>query len=307
MPHTRPPTPPQLDAPRTPRHLQSPPTRTPLPRPIHPSPIPQPKRNPTLPPTLNQNRRLPRRLRLLPAKRPLHHRRPPRKSNECPRSPSSSRKSQDRRRHQILHGRSLARRPARPRIPIRTRNGKRRGKTKNGSLLHPRHANEGPSPRPKNRRPNRLQSQSRHLARILRRNNPHQNLRRPPENSSSSKRIRNHSLQRRHNRHGRIRRRPSRPATSTSQSRTPSRKRTHQHASPRPRHPASQSTRSRSPNHGPHDSHSKNRHAQIPSPPSSRPPTTKPRSRNSLLHSRCQLNLHRRKATNNSKSPTNRR
>ena len=71
--------------------------------------------------------------------------------------------------------------------------------------------------------------------------------------------------------------------------------------------PASKSTRSRSPNHGPHDSHSKNRHAQIQSPPSSRPPTTKPRSRNSMLHSRCQLNLHRRKATNHPKSHNKRR
>ena len=92
-----------------------------------------------------------------------------------------------------------------------------------------------------------------------------------------------------------------------AQSRTASRKRTHQHASPRRRHPASQSTRRRSPNNGPHDSHSKNRHAEIQSPPSSRPPTTKPRSRHSMLRSRRQLNLHRRKATNHAKSPTKRR
>ena len=124
---------------------------------------------------VDQDRRLPGGLRLLPAVGEIRHRR---QSRETDGSRCRARRGacgQSRRRVALLHGRGLAlAEGSRSRQGLR--DGRGREGARDGDLRHARHADRRSGAAAEGLRPRLLQSQSRHLAGILRRDHHHAHL-----------------------------------------------------------------------------------------------------------------------------------
>ena len=88
---------------------------------------------------VDQDRRLPGGLRLLPAGGALRHRRQGREADGARRRAGRGARGQGRRRHALLHGRGLARAEG-PRSRQRLRHGRGRQGARAGNLRHARHA-----------------------------------------------------------------------------------------------------------------------------------------------------------------------
>ncbi len=283
---------PTLDPGQRPSPAGNPLHRPRLPRRHHPPRPPRPVENPDQHPALDQDRRLPRGLRLLPPIRRLRSRRPRRQTHGCRRRPRRSPRRQTRRRHPLLHGRRLAL-PQRPRSGRRLHHGGRRPRPGPGKLRHPGHAHRPASRAAERRRPGLLQPQSGHLARILRRHNHHPNLPGPAGHAGPHPRGRNQRVLRRHRRHGRAGIRPRRPHRRARQPAQTPRKRPHQRARPRRRHPARPHPPDRRHRFRPHRGRRPNHHAHRLRPPLRRPRSHDRRSPGPLLPGRRQLDLLR--------------
>ena len=112
---------------------------------------------------VDQDRRLPRGLRLLPAERQIRHRRRRRKADEPRRGAGRGARRQGRRRQPLLHGRGLALAEG-PRRRECLRDGGGRQGAGARDLRHARHAHAGAGGAAEAQRPRLLQPQPRHLA-----------------------------------------------------------------------------------------------------------------------------------------------
>ena len=131
---------------------------------------------------VDQDRRLPGGLRLLPAERALRHRRQGREADEPRRRAGRGARRQGRRRQPLLHGRGLARAEG-PRPRERLRHGRGREGARARDLRHARHADAGAGAAAEGARPRLLQPQPRHLAGVLRRDHHHAHLSGPPRHA----------------------------------------------------------------------------------------------------------------------------
>jgi len=150
---------------------------------------------------VDQDRRLPGRLRLLPAERPLRHRCGCRSADAGGRSSRVRRAGQGGGSHALLHGRRLPRtQGARPRGDLR--DDPRGACPRARNLRHPRNAESAAGRAAEGRRPRLLQPQPRHLAGVLRRDHPHPHLSAAARHARGRARGGTQGLLRRHHRHG---------------------------------------------------------------------------------------------------------
>jgi hypothetical protein len=132
---------------------------------------------------VDQDRRLPRGLRLLPAERALRDGRRPRGADGPRRragAPPAPAKAQ--RRDALLHGRRLSQPEAEPAGEDQG-HGARGARARPRDLRHARHAHARAGPRAQGRRPRLLQPQPRHVRGVLRRDHHHAHLPGPPRHA----------------------------------------------------------------------------------------------------------------------------
>ena len=123
----------------------------------------------------DQDRRLPGGLRLLSAERALRDRRARRKADAARSGAGGGACRARGRRQPLLHGRGLAfAQGARPRAGLR--HGRRGQGAGARDLRHARHADRSAGAEAQERRARLLQSQPRHLARVLRKDHHHAHL-----------------------------------------------------------------------------------------------------------------------------------
>ena len=178
---------------------------------------------------VDQDRRLPGGLRLLPAGGALRHRRRRRKADEPRRRAGRGARRQGRRRQPLLHGRGLALAEG-PRRRERLRDGRGREGARPGDLRHARHADAGAGDAAEAARPRLLQPQPRHLAGVLRRDHHHPHLPGSARHARRGARGRHPRLLRRHRRHGRGRGGPRRHDRDAGEPAGASGERADQHA-----------------------------------------------------------------------------
>ncbi len=159
-------------------------------------------RSADLDPAVDQDRRLPGGLRLLPAGRAIQHRRQGREADVARRRAARSAGGEGRRRVALLHGRGVALAEG-----SRPRQGLRHGRGREGArprdLRHARHADRRAGAAAQIVGARLLQPQPRHLAGILRRHHHHAHLSGPARHARPCARRRHPCLLRRHCRHGR--------------------------------------------------------------------------------------------------------
>ena len=124
-------------------------------------------------PPEHQDRRLPRRLRLLLPERPLLHGRGSDPFDECRGSPATCPASEGTGRHPFLHGGGLAKSAQRAAIRPGPRNGAGGARTGHGSVRHPRHVDRRASGAAARGGADGVQPQSRYVAPALRSDRHH--------------------------------------------------------------------------------------------------------------------------------------
>ena len=171
------------------------------------------ERHPAVQPAVDQDRRLSRGLRLLPAIRASRHRPGSRQADAAGRR-DRRRARAGRRRAALLHGRRLAQ-PQAASPGSGGRDGQRGEGAGHGNLRDAGHAGRGPGRTAQARRAGLLQPQPGHFAGVLRQDHLHPHLPGPPGYAGARARRRHQCLLRRHRGHGRIApraRRADRPA-----------------------------------------------------------------------------------------------
>ncbi|CAI8053361.1 hypothetical protein GBAR_LOCUS29180 [Geodia barretti] len=175
-----------------------------------------------------KDRRLPGRLRLLSAERPLRHRARSREADVTRYGAGRGPARPGRRRHPLLPGCRLAQ-PQGPRPRRGGRHGRGRQGARHGDLRHPRDAERVADGAARRCRPRLLQPQSRHLGIVLRRDHYHTHLSGPARHPGPCPRRRHQRLLRRHRRHGRIETRSRGHDRHAREPADPSGERAHQH------------------------------------------------------------------------------
>ena len=171
-------------------------------RAVRASPPLRPERRAGLDAPLDQDRRLSRGLRLLPAERPLRHRPRARGAHGNRRRDRARPRRARRRRDALLHGRRVAE-PEGPRPREGRRDGRGRREPRPRDLRDARHADAAAGRAPEGRGTRLLQPQPRHVGVVLRRGDHDAHVPGPPRHARGRARRRHQRLLRRHPRHGR--------------------------------------------------------------------------------------------------------